>query len=133
MDIINCSEYLKENINKDNISEIEIIEYSKEMCEYYINEIFKEYTDKYNFVDNELTKDFEDRKLKIVEQLVSLSVDYISDNIENDYDYDNDYNTGDIVKDENDEQYTISWFGEDNTFYDNDKETFINLNDVNKI
>lgn len=111
--------------------ESDIREFVREVYEELNIDAFNRVSDKFNLKKRQITKKQTEEIKDIYNRLLSLTTEIIVDNMGIFREYDN-FRLGEQVIDEKGEKYTIDKFGENDNFYDQDKQKFINLDKVKK-
>jgi hypothetical protein len=131
------NEFISEN-NK-LVTETEIREFLKEETSLMIKDLFSKVSNKFPMDNMELAEDTDSFKKinEIQHDLIETVIDIVIENIK-DFDKtwenpDDKIELGDIViHNDSGEEYFVSRFGSSNNFYDDEKKTFIELEDVTK-
>jgi hypothetical protein len=131
------NEFISENNNL--VTETEIREFLKEETSLMIKELFNKISNKFPMDNMELAEDTDSFKKinELQHDLIETTIDIVIENIK-DFDKtwenpDDIINVGDtVIHNDSGEEYFVSRFGSTNNFYDDEKRTFIELEDVTK-
>jgi len=131
------NEFIAENNNL--VNETDIREFLKEETSLMIKDLFGKVSDKFPMDNMELAEDSESFKKinKLQHDLIETTIDIV---IENTKDFDKTWENPDdviqvgdfVIHNDSGEEYFVSRFGETNNFYDDEKKSFIELEDVTK-
>lgn len=111
-------------INEQLHTDTEIYEFVKETYNDYLSDIFNVFINKYDMSKN-ITEKQIDKREQLLNELIDLTVEILTYNKST-------LKKGDVVSD-NEDIFTINNFGENDNFYDDNSQKFINNIDVHKL
>lgn len=131
------NEFILENNNL--VTETDIREFLKEETSSMVKDLFSKVSDRFPMDNMELSEDEESFKEinKIQHDLIETIIDIVIENIK---DFDKTWENPDekielgdtVIHNDSGEEYFVSRFGSTNNFYDDEKKSFIELEDVTK-
>ena len=131
------NEFLVENTKL--VSEPEIREFLKEETSLMIKDLFNKVSNKFPMDNMDLSEDNESFKKinKIQHELIETAIDIVIENVK---DFNKTWDNPDtkievgdtVVHNDSKEEYFVARFGETNNFYDDEKKTYIQLDNVTK-